>query len=113
MRDWSDNSLDQRVESALRSIRLTPQQKRRAWERLYTQAAVQTMLPPVVAAPVTAKPAPEQALRFCVTITLRVVDGCLSLLFDDTRYDRALRQRSLLATMHIGPLHSRLGSVVT
>jgi hypothetical protein len=96
--DWSDRRLDDLVSGALRSTVVTPQQKRDAWRKLQERAAAQPMLPPLPASPVVVEPAPVER-RFAVNgrrllaLTMRALDWTCALLFDDTRYDRALRHR--------------------
>lgn len=113
MRDWSDNLFDEVITGALRSMVVTPQQRRRAWERLEESAARQTMLPPL------AMPArqPCRPHPWCQWLNRasRAHDGVLSLLFDDTRYDRALRSRRgpMNITLLESPLRNMLGGVAT
>ena len=113
MQDWSDNLFDEAVADALRSAVVTPQQRRRAWERLAQSAAHQTMLPPLAAPerPLRRLHPMRQALR----LGGRALDWGLSLLFDDTRYDRALRCRHACASFALleSPLRNMMGGVAT
>ncbi len=113
MRDWSDNVLDDVIAGALRSAVVTPQQRRRAWERLHLSAAAQPMLP-AVATP--ARP-PRRAhpVWLLLNPARRAVDWVLSLMLDDTCYDRALRHRYTRMNMSLfeSPLRNMLGGVAT
>jgi hypothetical protein len=114
---WSDNQLDDLVAGALRSTVVTPAQKRDAWERLRERAAAQSMLPPVVAVHACETPAPARTrlLRRTAAICRSVIDWWAWVLLDDTRYDRALRQRHarLNMTLFDSPLRNMLGGVAT
>jgi hypothetical protein len=101
MQDWSDNGLDMLLENALQSLPVTPQQKRRAWERLVVKATMQSAHAARVAPAPCAPPtyhASKPTLRHRFATLNRALDSAVSWLFDDTRYDRALRQRSFRVT---------------
>lgn len=98
MQDWSDNRLDGLLENALQSLPVNHQQKRRAWERLVVQAAKQAVLPATAVSDAYPYPQQKRTLRDRLTLLNRALDGAVSWLFDDTRYDRALRQRSFWRT---------------
>lgn len=111
MQDWSDNLFDEVITGALRSTVVTPQQRRRAWERLEQSIVLQQMLP---AAP-ACQPHRVHPLRQLVNHVAHALDWGLSLLFDDTRYDRALRRRysRVDVTLLESPLRNMLGGVAT
>lgn len=114
--DWSDSRLDAMVSGALRSTVVTPQQKRAAWQRLQERAAMQTMLPPSIGRAEHFPPAETVgAGRRFLNLGTRLLDWSLSLLFDDTRYDRALQQRHTRhgVTLFDSPLRNMLGGVAT
>ena len=113
MPDWSDSMFDEGVADALRSAVITPQQRRRAWKRLEQSAAVQTMLPPLAAS--AGWPRRANTLRQTSDLAKRAVAGVLSLLFDDTCYDRALRRRHMRVNLNLfeSPLRNMLGGVAT
>ena len=113
MRDWSDSMFDEVITHALRSAVITPRQRRRAWERLEQNVALQTMLPPL-ATPVR-RPRRPHPLRQILDRAARAVDWGLSMLFDDTCYDRALRNRHARVNLALfeSPLRNLLGGVAT
>jgi hypothetical protein len=99
MQDWSDNRLDMLLENALQSLPVTPQQKRHAWERLVVEAALQNVHPSKTGAvPCATTRTHTLTLRDGMMLFNRALDSAVSWLFDDTRYDRALRQRSFWRT---------------
>lgn len=117
--DWSDSAFDDLIADALHSTVVTPRQKRLAWQRLQTQVVEQTALPPLADAPPyplpVAQPRTVSVLRRVWGLVALVVEWWLSLLLDDTRYDRALRQRNhrLNMTLMSSPLRNMLGGVAT
>jgi hypothetical protein len=90
-----------------RSIRsqthLPESQKRLAWEQVRARAAQQAMLPPL--APAQTSTYPSMAQRLGIRAR-QVGRWTMELIFDDTPYDRALRQYRPL--YHLGVYDSYL-----
>lgn len=91
MQDWSDNPVDEVVVYGLQSVSVTQQQKRAAWETLRARAEQQPILPPLAAHVVAIRPPRRRSTPFALPIS--VMQWIVSLMMDDTRYDRALNQR--------------------
>lgn len=109
MQDSLDNFLDREIASALRAeTTVTNRQKELAWERLRAGAARQMMLAPLPAA----RPSASERLFYWLR---RGLLTCACLLFDDTRYDRAMRHRRTRHpySMLEAPLRNLVGGVAT
>lgn len=104
MQDYLDNELDHVIARSMRSqTRLKESQKRLAWEQVRARAAQQAMLPPLEAAP----PSTYQLMAQRWGIRARQIGRwTMELIFDDTPYDRALRQSRPL--YHLGVFDSYL-----
>lgn len=107
MQDYLDSELDRAITSALYAqTRLRGRQRRLAWERVRAHAAQQAMLPPLE--PVK----PVLRCLFARRLGALARSGgrrLVDLVFDDTPYDRAMRQHRRPYTL--GMLGSSLREV--